>query len=207
MARQDAFRSIRNNQDPANPVDLIPKAEPKKRSDRSWERNNPTHSYLIPHHLHDQENDLRTAIKALAGKHMTTTSCIAGAMMSYSLAHVRSGKLSLESRPDPNRRTMTLTWEEIKEGESWPQELPKAQVRKSQKKRFMGFRWGKDMDTQVRVLSQSLNTPAGEVVVYLLNYALVNFKEGHWRFKEETITIAQRVSPQELKIPEGAHQS
>jgi hypothetical protein len=64
----------------------------------------------------------------------------------------------------------------------------------------LGFRWGKDMDTQVRNLAQHMNISAGELVMYLLNYALKKLKAGHWRFKEETITISQKVSPQEINV-------
>ena len=73
---------------------------------------------------------------------MTTTSSVANALMGFSLAHVRQGKLAIEARPNANRRKMTLTWTEADE---WPQEIPQHTKRTSNNKLkdfFLGLSLG-----------------------------------------------------------------
>ena len=50
----------------------------------------------------------------------------------------------------------------------------------------MNYRWGRDVDTQIKGLAGDAISP-GEVVVFLLNYALAAYKRGHLMLKEETV--------------------
>jgi hypothetical protein len=125
---------------------------------------------------------------------MTNTSSVANALMKYSLEHVRMGQLQIEARPDAGRRKMTLSYEEVQN--NWPQEIPepKKNNRKSEKELYLNYRWGRDIDVQIRALAGKAIAP-GEVVVFLLNHALMAYKKGTMRFKEETVVVAQKVTP------------
>lgn len=192
MSRQDAFAHLKK--DAQEPVKIIPLAQKQKRDNRAWDRAHRVHSYFIPSTLHEQAKDVRAYILGLAHQHMTSTSSVASALMGYSLTHVRQGKLTIEARPNANRRKMILTWAE---SEEWPQEIPQHTKRASNNKVkdiFLGFRWGKDMDTQVKALA-GVEISVGEVVVFLLHYAIEAHKMGKLRLKEEAFVVSQKVSP------------
>jgi hypothetical protein len=195
MTRSTTSRSAldRLREKPQAPVDIIPPAQGrKKREDRTWDRAHHGISYFVPPILHEQAKDVRSAILALAQKHMTNTSGVAVALMSYSLAKVRQGKLKIEARPNPRRRKMALVWEEAEE---WPQEIPQSSPRSVKRTNvYLNYRWGKDMDAQVKSIAGTTISP-GEVVVFLLEFAIAAYKSGHLRFKEEAIVVTQKVSP------------
>ncbi len=192
MSRQDAFAHLKK--DALEPVNIIPQARKQKRDNRAWDRAHRVHSYFIPSTLHESAKDARAYILGLAHLHMTSTSSVASALMGFSLAHVRQGKLVIEARPNANRRKMILAWVEANE---WPQEIPQYTKRASSNKLkdvFLGFRWGKDMDTQIKALAGT-EISVGEVVVFLLHYAIESHKQGQLRLKEEAIVVSQKVSP------------
>ena len=192
MSRQDAFAHLKK--DAQEPVKIIPLAQKQKRDNRAWDQAHRVHSYFIPSTLHEQAKDTRAYILGLAHQHMTSTSSVANALMGFSLTHVRQGKLTIEARPNANRRKMILTWAESDE---WPQEIPQQPKRASNNKVkdiFLGFRWGKDMDTQVKALAGA-EISVGEVVAFLLHYAIEAHKKGHLRLKEEAFVVSQKVSP------------
>lgn len=195
MSRSNTSRNPldRLREKPQAPIDIIPPAQGrKKRDDRSWDRAHHGLSYFIPSALHGQAKDVRSAILALAQKHMTNTSGVATALMDYSLAKVRQGKLKIEMRPNPQRRKMSLAWEEAKE---WPQEIPQSTARSAkQPSVYLNYRWGREVDAQVKSLSGE-TISHGEMVVFLLEYALSAYKSGRLRFKEEAIVVTQKVSP------------
>jgi hypothetical protein len=125
---------------------------------------------------------------------MTTITSVAIAFVSYSLAHVRQGKLKIAAQPNARGRKMTVTWEEISEG--WPQKIqqPVMPNRKVKSKEFyLGFRWGRDVDRQIKALADK-SIPVGEIVIFLLSYAVQAHKKGKLRLKEETVVVAQKVS-------------
>jgi hypothetical protein len=189
MPRQDPFARLRK--DPQDTLSSIPQARERKRG-REWEKANPSASYFIPGELHERAKDVRAAILGLAHRHMTTTSSVASALMSYSLAMVRKGKMTVEARPDVNRRKMALTWEEVEDG--WRQEIPpprKQPIGKSEL--YLNYRWSGDIDRQVRALAGGVIS-TGEVVVFLLSYALDAHREGRLRLKEEAVVMTQKVS-------------
>jgi hypothetical protein len=190
MTRRNALDRLR--QDPQQPLTTIPRAQDKKRENRAWDRKHRGNSYFIPAHLQVQAKDMRAAVLALSQKHMTNTSSVASALMKYSLEHVRLGRLNIAAHPDAQRTKMTLTWEEVKD--SLPQEItqPKKLMTKGEKDLYINYRWGRDMDMQIKALAGTSIAP-GEIVVFLLHYALAAYRNGSMRLKEETVVVSQKV--------------
>jgi hypothetical protein len=179
---------------PIDTLSTIPLSEGHKRDNRAWDRAHRGMSYRIPFPLHEQAKDVRASILGLAHQHMTSTSSVAAALMGFSLAHVRQGKLTIEARPNANRKKMTLTW---KEADEWPQEILQHTKRASNNKVkavYLNYRWGKDVNTQIKALSGA-EISVGEVIVFLLHYAIEAHKQGHLRLKEEAFVVSQKVSP------------
>lgn len=192
MTRRNAFDRIRK--DAHDPITSIPLAKGKKRDNRAWDRKHPVISYYIPAPLHEKAKDIRAAVLALSQKHMTSISSVASALASYSLSHVRQGKVQIEGHPDANRRKMTLAWEEVEDG--WKQEIPqptKHAGKRMTKDAYIGYRWSRDIDSQIKSLADT-SISVGELVVFLLNYALDAHKSGRLRLKEETVVVSQKVS-------------
>ena len=191
MPRQDAFAHLKK--DAQEPVKIIPLARQQKRDNRAWDRAHRGMSYRIPSPLHEQAKDVRASILGLAHQHMTSASSVAAALMGFSLAHVRQGKLVIEARPNAKRRKMMLTWAEADE---WPQEIQptKRAIKTADADVVLTYRWGKDVGTQIKALA-GVEISVGEVVVFLLRYAIEAHKEGHLRLKEEAFVVSQKVSP------------
>ena len=191
MSRQDAFAHLKK--DAQEPVNIIPQARTQKRDNRAWDRAHRGMSYRIPSSLHVQAKDIRATILGLAHQHMTSSSSVANALMGFSLAHVRQGKLVIEARPNANRRKMILTWAESSE---WPQEIQPAKhtIKMGNSEIVLTYRWGKDVGMQIKALAGT-EVSVGEVVVFLLSYAVEAHKQGHLRLKEEAFVVSQKVSP------------
>jgi hypothetical protein len=191
MPRRNAFDRLR--QDPQQPISTIPRAQDNKRENRAWDKKHRGNSYFIPAHLHVQAKDMRAAVLALSQKHMTNTSSVASALMKYSLEHVRLGRLNFGTRPDAERTKMTLVWEDVRD--SRPQEIPqpKKLMTKSEKELYINYRWGRDVDLQIKALAGTSIAP-GEIVVFLLHYALAAYRNGTMRLKEETVVVSQKVT-------------
>ncbi|HSL46882.1 MAG TPA: hypothetical protein VK897_25820 [Anaerolineales bacterium] len=184
MTRRNALDRLRNN--PQDPISSIPLAQRRKRTNRSWDQVHRGISYFIPTSLNEQAKELRAAILALAQNHITNTSYIAAALIAYSLMHVRQGKLVLEARPHVNRRKMALTWVE---GNGQPQKIPqptKRVIKDITKEMYLNYRWGKDVDTEIKGLAGDAISP-GEVVVFLLSHALADYKQGRLILKVEAL--------------------
>ena len=193
MPRRSAFDRLHKD-GPQEPISTIPLAKERRRDNRAWDRKHRGASYFIPIHLHVKAKDIRLAILALSQKHMTTTSSVANAFMGYALSHIRSGKLKIEPHPNATRQKMALTWEEAEE---WPQETPAPIKRKhfsNSRDVYLNYRWGRDVDAQIKALAGGA-IAIGEVVVFLLTYALESHKTGRLRLKEEAVVVAQKVSP------------
>jgi hypothetical protein len=191
MPRQDAFAHLKKGAQ--EPVKIIPLAQQQKRDNRAWDRAHRGMSYRIPSPLHEQAKDVRASILGLAHQHMTSTSNVAAALMGFSLAHVLQGKLAIEARPNAKRRKMVLTWAEADE---WPQEIQPARraIKTADADVVLTYRWGKDVGTQIKALAGA-EISVGEVVVFLLHYAIEAHKQGHLRLKEEAFVVSQKVSP------------
>jgi len=142
--------------------------------------------------LNEQARVIRAAILALAQNHITNTSNVAASLITFSLTHVRQGKLVVEAHPNADRRKMILIWEEVKER---PQKIPQPikRIEKDKTKElYLNYRWGRDVDTQIKSLAGEAISP-GEVVVFLLNYALAAYKRGRLKLKEEAAVVTQKV--------------
>jgi hypothetical protein len=191
MSRQDAFAHLKI--DAQEPVRIIPLARRKKRDNRVWDRTHRGISYHIPGQLHKKAKDIRAAILGLAHQHETSSSSVAAALIDFSLAHVRLGKLTVEARPNATRRKMSLTWEEADE---WPQEIQTAKraIKPADTDLVLTYRWGNDMGMQIKALAGE-EICIGEVVVFLLQYAVEAHRSGRLRLKEEAFVISQKVSP------------
>jgi hypothetical protein len=190
MTRRNALDRLRNN--PQDPISLIPLAQERKRSNRSWDQAHHGISYFIPMSLNEQAKDIRAAILALAQHHITNTSNIAAVLLTFSLTHVRHGKLAIEARPNAIGRKMAITWED---GDGRAQKIPEPAKRISKDKTkniYLNYRWGREVDAEIKALAGDVLSP-GEVVVFLLNYALEAHKSGRLLLKEEPVVIAQRV--------------
>jgi hypothetical protein len=190
MPRQDAFARLKK--DAQEPVKIIPLAQKQKRDNRAWDRAHRGMSYRIPFSLHEQAKGIRTSILGLAHQHMTSTSSVAAALIGFSLAHVRQGKLVIDARPKADRRKMILTWVEAEE---WPREVQpiKRAIKTAGANFVLTYRWGKEVDAQIKALAGE-EISVGEVVVFLLRYAIEAHKGGHLRLKEEAFVVSQKVS-------------
>jgi hypothetical protein len=144
--------------------------------------------------LNEQAKDLRASILALAQHHMTSTSMVAAALMAFSLTHVRQGKLAVEAHPSATRCKMTLTWVEV---DSWPQKIPqpvKHVAKDKTKSIYLNYRWGREVDAEIKALAGEA-VSSGEVVVFLLSYALAAHRNGRLMLKAEAAVMTQKVSP------------
>ena len=173
--------------------------EARATRDRTWERSNPANSYRIPVDLRIQAKDISANLVSIAAEYLTTISSVAAALMAFSLSHLRSGKLEIEVRPKAERRTLTLDWTELKDG--WPQEIKpikkktKNTVLVKERHVFLGYRWGADLDKQINALVKQIGVPGGEVVVFLLMYAIKKYQEGQLSLIPKTVTVTNQVNP------------
>jgi hypothetical protein len=191
MNRRNALDRLKESAQ--DPIHSIPTAQRRKRDNRAWDRAHRGMSYRIPSALHLRAKDIRSLILGLAYRHMTSASSVAAALMNYSLTHVRRGEFHIEARPNPRRRKMSLTWEEA---DGWPQEIEAKQrpAKKTGASLVLTYRWGKDVDQQIKALA-GVEVCIGEVMVRLLDYALDSHRKGRFRLKEEAVVVSQRVSP------------
>jgi hypothetical protein len=192
MTRRNALDRLRNQAQ--DPISSIPLAQERKRSNRSWDHVHRGITYFVPIFLNEPAKEMRASILALAQKHMTNTSTVAAALMSFSLTHVQRGKLAIEARPHASRRKMALTWEEA---DGPPQKIPGPLQRNGKEKAknvYLNYRWDRELDAQVKALAGEELSP-GEIVVFLLNYALAAHESGHLMLKEEPRILSQKVTP------------
>jgi hypothetical protein len=142
--------------------------------------------------LDEQAKNVRASILALAQKHMTDTSSVAEALISFSLAQVRKGTLAIEARPNAKGRKMALRWEE---GDGRAQTIPapgKPSTKERTKNLYLNYRWGREVDAEIKALAGEA-IPAGETVVFLLHCALEAHKRGRLILKEEPRVVTQKV--------------
>jgi hypothetical protein len=169
----------------------------RKPRNRTWERKNRASGYRVPLDLHRNAKEIQIHLESIATEYMTTTSNVAAACMGYAMHHIRSGKLTLTGRPRPDRRKLILHWREIPVGT--PQEIVPARKNKKQQIRpqplFLAYRWGADVDKQIRAISDQTGAPSGEVAVYLLGHALAAYRRGTLRLESESVVVANDVKP------------
>jgi len=209
MPRQ-SFQSSQELIQPTEPIHLIQTAREAKRSrpkrKRNWEKQPDHHSrgYCVPNHLRSmvgekhEKTGMRYSIRGIADHHMTTTSQVAGAMMTYALSELRAGRIKLEARPQPEGRVMRLDWS-IRE-DTWAQDIPTPKPRKQRsplepKPLYISYRWGSGIDQQIKAVATSLGVTSGEAVVYLLHHAIESYRSGRLHLHEAAKVVRQTVSP------------
>lgn len=210
MTRQNALPTPstelkRDSSGMVKPVEVVSlitakqEKESRAKRDRTWEKSNPANSYRIPADLRVQAKDISANLVSIAAEYLTTISSVAAALMAFSLSHLRSGKLEIEVRPKAERRTLTLDWTELKDG--WPQDIKpikkktKNTVLVKERHVFLGYRWGADLDKQINALVKQTGVPGGEVVVFLLMYAIKKYQEGQLSLIPKTVTVTNQVNP------------
>lgn len=176
---------------PQDPVAQIEVARERKR-ERAWEQSHRGRTWYIPPALQEQAKETRAEILALAQKHMATASNVASALLDFSLAQVRSGKLQLETRPDPGRRKLPLAWEEASD---WAQEIQPPRRRTANVPLLrLTYRIDGNVVNQIQAAARTHGTTDGEVAVRLLRHALDAYKSGRLRLREEAVVMGQKVS-------------
>ena len=95
---------------PVEVMNIIPTARQEKESrakrTRSWEKKNRSHSYRIPVELHMPARDLSASLSGIASEFLTSASNVAEAFMAFSLSHLHSGRLTIQSKPNPERQEL-----------------------------------------------------------------------------------------------------
>lgn len=195
---------------PTEPIDFIQTAQQAKRSrpkrKRNWEKlpQHRTRAYRVPHHLRNmvgethEKTGLRYFIRGIAEHHMTTTSVVASAMMTFALSELRAGNINVQARPHPEGRLMRLDWSVRKD--AWTQDIPAPKQKRKRspldpKPIFIAYRWGKEIDGQIKAIASNTAVPSGEVIVYLLHYAIESYRSGRLRLQEAAKIVRQTVSP------------
>ena len=88
---------------------------------------------------------------------------------------------------------MTLICEEAEDGWSHEVSQPKLKTKRAVTDSYINYRWGGDIDAQIKALVNT-SLASGEVVVFLLNYALNAYQAGRLRLKIEIIVLLQKES-------------
>lgn len=212
MTRQ-SFHSSNSSQDliqPTEPIHLIQTAREAKRArpkrKRDWEKlpQHRTCGYRVPNHLRSvvgethEKTGLRYLIRGIADHHMTTTSVVAGAMMTYALSELRAGNIKIEARPQPEGRVMRLDWS-IRE-DAWMQDIPAPKPKRQRsplepKPIFIAYRWGREIEGQIKAIASSAGVTSGEIVVYLLHHAIQSYRSGRLHLQEASKIVRQTVMP------------
>ena len=193
MPRRDPFENLKNPGSgsptpagtPPSPLDLIPRAKPKKRR-REWERKHRGFSYKVPHDLVDRAREVRKAIAGLAQKHMTTADQLASALMTAALDAVQEGEMTLNLRPNPQGRKMTV---EVVREPGWKHEPPSPKRHSRKQTLVLTYRWPAEVHRRIQILAGDARV--GEAVVVLLEAALERVREGLWSLRPRVIAVSQ----------------
>jgi hypothetical protein len=145
-----------------------------------------------------EKTGMRNSIRGIADHHMTTTSVVAQAMMTYALSELRAGRIKIESRPQPEGRVMRLDWS-IHE-DSWSQDIPAPKPRRQRsplepRPLYISYRWGRDIDGQIKAVANSAGVTSGEILVYLLQHAIQSYRAGRLHLHEASKIVRQTVTP------------
>ncbi|MCJ7436016.1 MAG: hypothetical protein MUO77_21265 [Anaerolineales bacterium] len=205
MPRRDSFKHLREN--PQAPISIIPQAEDdaserarnearKKAVRAAYDKAHPVSAYYVPPALREKAMDIHAAVTGLAQVNMSTASSVSSALVSHALFLVRKGELKIEGRPNARHRKMVVHIEMISGG-GWGQEIPKASRKLEEKLDpfYFGYRWSKDIQTQVSALAGTALL-TGEVVVCLLERALNDLRSGKIKFITEPVETRQEVMVQ-----------
>lgn len=187
---------------PVEVMNIIPTARQEKESRakrmRSWEKKNRSHSYRIPVELHMPARDLSASLSGIASEFLTSASNVAEAFMAFSLSHLHSGRLTIQSKPNPERRSLSLEWKEVESGR--PREVkPGTKKKKNEwleaRPVFLSYRWSADISNQIQAIVQKTGVSGGEVVVFLLSHALQAYRAGHLIITPHSVVVTNTVTP------------
>ena len=186
---------------PVEVMNIIPTARQVKESrakrTRTWEKKNRSHSYRIPAEFHVEARDLSANLSGIASEFLTSASNVAEAFMQYSLTHLHSSQLTIQSKPNPERRSLSLDWREVENG--WPREVkPKIKKKKSEwleaRPVFLSYRWSADTSIQIQGIVKRNGVSGGEVVIFLLNYALQAYLAGRLVLTPHSVVVSNTVT-------------
>lgn len=202
MPRKDPWSSLREN--PVEPLHIIPRAEEwetleqakeKKEAQKAkraaYDQEHPVTSFYIPKHMKSAAKQVKAALAGLAYEKLCTESSLALAFVTWALAEVRAGRLTIEAYPDLSRRKMSVVL--VTTGENtWQtsQEIPTPPGIKKEKGMYLGWRWDKDTVKQVNALAGDAFSP-GEVVVRLLEFAIQAYKSGQANLVISPVDVRQ----------------
>ena len=187
---------------PVEVMTIIPTARQEKESrakrTRSWEKKNRSHSYRIPVELHMPARDLSASLSGIASEFLTSASNVAEAFMAFSLSHLHSGRLTIQSKPNPERRSLSLEWKEVESGR--PREVkPGTKKKKNEwleaRPVFLSYRWSADTSNQIQAIVTKTGVSGGEVVVFLLSHALQAYQAGHLIITPHSVVVTNTVTP------------
>ena len=187
---------------PVEVMNIIPTARQEKESrakrTRSWEKKNRSHSYRIPVELHMPARDLSASLSGIASEFLTSASNVAEAFMAFSLSHLHSGRLTIQSKPNPERRSLSLEWKEVESGR--PREVkPGTKKKKNEwleaRPVFLSYRWSADISNQIQAIVTKTGVSGGEVVVFLLSHALQAYQAGHLIITPHSVVVTNTVTP------------
>ena len=187
---------------PVEVMTIIPTARQEKESrakrTRSWEKKNRSHSYRIPLELHMPARDLSASLSGIASEFLTSASNVAEAFMAFSLSHLHSGRLRIQSKPNPERRSLSLEWKEVDSGRS-REVKPGTKKKKNEwleaRPVFLSYRWSADISNQIQAIVQKTGVSGGEVVVFLLSHALQAYRAGHLIITPHSVVVTNTVTP------------
>lgn len=187
---------------PVEVMNIIPTARQEKESrakrTRSWEKKNRSHSYRIPVELHMPARDLSASLSGIASEFLTSASNVAEAFMAFSLSQLHSGRLTIQSKPNPERRSLSLEWKEVESGR--PREVkPGTKKKKNEwleaRPVFLSYRWSADTSHQIQAIVTKTGVSGGEVVVFLLSHALQAYRAGHLIITPHSVVVTNTVTP------------
>jgi hypothetical protein len=201
------------------PFQTISVAQPRER-DRSWESKNRAFSYRIPQRLREEAIEVRESILSVATYDemgnprldRTTVDDVASAFIGYALAKASEENLTFA----PTRQgKMKLEWEEAEQGWASIIEIKKVVKKKKQKKPkqiFLGYRWTSENHAEIEKLAgenrptrfredgsiipdpHRFSVSPGEIIVRLLQRAIIAYKERNLRLMTRPETAAQKVT-------------
>ncbi|WKZ38284.1 MAG: hypothetical protein QY332_10120 [Anaerolineales bacterium] len=172
--------------------------EEQREKRRAYDKQNPVETYFIPAYMHEAFFDVKTAIGGLAHQHNATENGVTEKLTEWALRKVRNGELRVGGKPNPSRRKMEVYIEDAN-NEVWTSErdIPEKPRKVARKKIFAGYRFTKDVISQIDAISKNNHLPAGEVLVVLLQYAIEKYKAQEFNLKTRSLDVRQTVYTEE----------
>jgi len=190
--------------------------------DRSWEKQNPSRSYIIPHRLREAARSLREEVLSIAQfdengtarEDLTTVNGVASILMDWVLARAESDPSLLNLTPNPHGRGhFTIVLEESYTPDTSLIVLPAPDRNRdardaNEKDLVLTYRWTiEGIDERIRRLAGkgmarspkkgnpfTHAVPLGVVVLRLLELAISDYTHRRFRLKTKQVSISQMAS-------------